>query len=95
MKIGKLYRLTDKAKQDIITKGNGLISLDRINVYKPAPQSHQTYDLGIYIVPLEFHYTTLYGGALKGKYTLRVYALFPDGTTGFVYVSTHDWEEVK
>lgn len=95
MKIGKLYQLTDKAKKEFQTRSNNILFDLGINVYDPTTKSYVSYDINIFIIPLELSDILLDGKKLKGEHSRRVNALLPDGTTGFIYTSLFEWEEVK
>ena len=102
MKIGTLYRLTDRAKENLKkTQEKFRFSRLGISIYpksdNPKTQlTHQTtYSEETVILPLEVYTTSVQGKPLSGDDSRRIVVLLPDGIIGMMYLSLSEWEEAR
>ena len=102
MKIGTLYRLTDRAKENL-KKTQEKFRFFRlgISIYlksdNPKTQltHHATYSEETVILPLEVYTTSVQGEPLRGNDSRRIVVLLPDGIIGMMYLSLSEWEEAR
>ena len=100
MIVGKLYRLTERAKASMLKiqarYKYGRVGLDLYSegIATIGKVTRTTFPIETLVVPLELHRTTITGKPLSGDSSRRIIVLLSTGDMGTMYVDINDWEEV-
>lgn len=90
MKVGKLYRFTEMAKQLLSSEAAEKNWPQSVSVYLPQAYKHREYSYDLQVVVLGREDIVI----SSTTSTFKVKVLLPDGEFGIMYMNKSEWEEV-